>query len=141
MYDEGGASGHGEGPRCAPFTRLERDLIKAVETTGSPYAAGFAAQATLARVIEREYSGTGFVTTVDIERHRCPPLSEYRGVEGALVGWVAFHVEAAGLEHGLHARIVLRDGYFRQIEGIAYGDVRLDAAGFDRLVASSIEIV
>ncbi|BCW88762.1 hypothetical protein sos41_19040 [Alphaproteobacteria bacterium SO-S41] len=141
MYEEGGAGDDGESRPGGAFTRLERDLVDAIERSDSPYAAGFAAQVALARVTERENTGVGFITTIDIDRRNCAPLSAYRAVEGELTDWIVFHVEIAGLKRGLHASIGLRDGYFRQIEGMAYGDDGLGTLSLDGLVASSIEIV
>ena len=141
MYEEGGAGDDGESRPNPVFTSLERDLIDAIARSSSPYASSFAAQATLAHVTERENTGVGFITTVDIDRRRCAPLSAYRGVEGQVTDWIAFHVEVAGLKRGLHACIGLRDGYFRQIEGMAYGNDGLGTLSLDALVASSIEIL
>lgn len=103
------------------WNALERAVLRELCGLAGPAGPALAAQLSVARITDRENSGKGFFTHLDVPRQAAPPAA-CKSPIGAT--WVLIE----GFEYSMLFLLFLEDGYAVMLEGATVGD---DTTGVD----------
>lgn len=98
------------------LNQLEREVLDKLLFGDHPVLATLRAQASVARLAKREFSGVGFFCMMALPPH-APTVEDPRSFH---LGDV--NAEIQGLQHGAGFVLFVRDGRLEMLEGYTYGE-------------------
>jgi hypothetical protein len=110
-----------------PLQDLERAVLDLLAAGDVPSMRQLQEQIATCAVPNRELTGTGFFTTLDVDRGSVAPVEGLPSRSGDV------HLEIEGLAHGAGFVLFIEDGYIRTLEGYPYDEPWPDAVGDFRL--------
>jgi hypothetical protein len=100
-----------------PWTNLdelERAVLAKLVAGESPRLKQLQRQLEICHVRNRERTGHGFFTTLDVDHERAEPIDLASGSWGDVVA------EMEGLEHGAGFLLTIAEGYLHELEGYSF---------------------
>jgi hypothetical protein len=102
--------------RCRPWATLndlERGVLEMLIAGDTPSSKAMRAQLDASRVADRELTGAGFFTELEVDRTAVPAIED-REPFGDV------HAEIEGLSYGAGFLLWIRDGYISTLEGYSF---------------------
>jgi hypothetical protein len=101
------------------FSKLERAVFDTILDRSVPGLDALRQQLAAARVVERDYTGVGFYTKIDVPRS-LPPMPDTQDLRDHLFAGASGHVKSDP-DVGVSFHLWTNAGYVACLEGVAFG--------------------